>query len=94
MKAAISRQDYFAGPTVLTKALRDPKVVSLARSMNLDLQDPSTLKDLLKRTKRLIESSTQVVLSGSPALLADVAPIQDLFVSNALRTYHQIEGMQ
>lgn len=93
MRSAISTHDYFVGPTALTKALRDPKVVSLARSMNLNLQDPSTLKDLLKRTKRVIESSTQVVLSGIPALIADVAPVHNVFINNALRVYQKIEGM-
>jgi hypothetical protein len=83
----------------LAKALRDPKVEGLARSLNLNLSDPATLHNLLSRTRQTIESSTQVTLSVesmaqkpavSPAMFAPQSP----YVRHALRTYQSIDAMK
>lgn len=93
MRTLTSTANLPIGATVLTRALRDPKVVNIARSMNLDLQDPATLNDLLNRTRKFIESSTQVTLSGNPVFDMAIVPVQDRYVRNAIRTYQAIEKM-
>ena len=84
---------HVAGASALRRALRDPKVVSIARSMNLDLQDPATLNDLLNQTRQLIAPSTQVALSGNLIADPEFLPIRSPYVRNAIRTYEVIAGL-
>lgn len=83
----------------LARALSDPKVEGLARSMNLNLRDPVTLKKLLARAKHTLESSTEVSLSSEsmltepePSMESDIIPGQ--FIQHALRTYRSIASMR
>jgi len=83
----------------LAKALSDPRVEGLARSLNLDLRDPATLNNLLARTRETIESSTQVTLgpdasAGPPSGSMDLVHAQTPYVRHALRTYLAIDAMK
>ena len=83
----------------LAKALSDPRVEGLARSLNLNLRDPATLSNLLARTRETIESSTQVTIGPEAAFGAPPAPMELVqthtpYVHHALRTYHAIEAMK
>jgi hypothetical protein len=84
--------------TALAKALSDPKVEGLARSLNLNLRDPGTLNNLLARAKQTIEASTHVSIGTGLAqaeqtATIDLVPIQNPYVRNALRTYQSIDAM-
>jgi hypothetical protein len=81
------------GSTALTRALGDPRIVGIAQSMNLNLQDPRVLKGLLKRTRQIIEASAEVTI-GSELLPAEPATVTDAYARNAIRTYRQIERMR
>lgn len=84
---------------VLARALNDSRVESLARSLNLNLQDPVTVANLLKRAKQTLESSSQVslgtaVVAMDPTPETDVTLIENTHVLTALRTYRAIETMR
>ena len=83
----------------LAKALSDPRVEGLARSLNLNLRDPATLSNLLARTRETIESSTQVTIGpeaaiGAPPASMELVQAHTPYVHHALRTYHAIEAMK
>ena len=83
----------------LAKALSDPKVEGLARSLNLNLRDPATLSNLLARARETIESSTQVTIgpdatTGAPSTSMDLVQAQTPYVRHALRTYLAIDAMK
>ena len=85
--------------TDLARALSDPKVEALARSLNLNLRDPATLNNLLARARHTIDASTYVSLGAEPMALdpapsMDMIPIQNPYVRQALRTYLDIEAMK
>ncbi|MSQ51860.1 MAG: hypothetical protein EXR28_08225 [Betaproteobacteria bacterium] len=82
----------------LARALSDPKVEGLARSLNLNLRDPATLNNLLARARHSIESSTHVTLGAEPVATdlspaTDLVPIQSPYVRHALQTYLRIGAM-
>lgn len=83
----------------LARALSDPKVEGLARSLNLNLRDPATLNNLLARARHTIESSTHVTLGPEPMVTepessTDLVTIQSQYVRHALRTYLSIASMR
>lgn len=82
-----------AGSAPLIRALSDPRVVGIAQSMNLNLQDPRVLKGLLKRTRQIIESSTEVSISTEPLMEQAPMTVQNTYARNAIRTYQQIERL-
>jgi hypothetical protein len=86
------------GAGAFARALRNPRVVGVAKSLNIDLTDPGALNALLDRTRKLVESSTQVTLGARatvPAAGPGIAPesIPDSYVRNAIRTYQSVSRL-
>lgn len=100
MKAVAASSDLPAiRSSALARALSDPKVEGLARSLNLNLRDPATLNNLLSRAKETIEASTQVTLGADPVPTGeppamDVVPVQNSYVRAALQAYRAIDSMR
>ena len=88
--AAMSRN----GSGVLKKALGDPKVGKLARSLHLDLQDPATLNGLLAIAQQYVDASSEVSLGQKQMLALELAPGQSEYARDAIRTYLKIAEMK
>lgn len=81
------------GFAALTTALSDPGVERIARSMNLDLEDPATLNELLTLTQKYVDSASQVGAVEIQMLSQELVRDQSRFVRAAIRTYLQIAAM-
>jgi len=77
----------------LTKALGDLGVERLARTLNLDLQDPKTLNKLLSLTQRYVDTSPQISPIQRQMLSQALVRDQSRFVRDAIRTYLTIAAM-
>lgn len=82
------------GSGLLKKALGDPRVGKLARSLHLDLGDPATMKGLLVRTQQYVDASSEVSLGQKQMLARELAPGQSWYVRDAIRTYLEIAEMK
>ncbi len=86
--------DYFASMLhdrtgVLDKALGDPRVRNLARSLNLDLQDRATLSGLLNMTQQHADRSAAMQAESEKAL----SPTQQQYARCAIRAYQKMVAM-
>lgn len=86
------------GAGAFARALRDPRVLGVARSLNVDLGDPGTLRALFARARRAIDDSVQVTLGGTEpdaAAAGGVDPdtIQNHYVRHAIRTYQEVSRL-
>ena len=82
------------GSGMLEKALGDPGVGKLARSLHLDLQDPTTLNGLLAMTQQYVDASSEVSLGQKLMLARELAPGQSCYARDAIRTYLKIAEMK
>lgn len=102
MKAIAAPTSLLSRQTILTRALSDPKVETLARSMNLDLRNPDTLNRLLGQAQEIV-GETRVSLAGASsaaneggligATSTQVARISDPRARQAIRTYLEIAAL-
>jgi hypothetical protein len=83
-----------SGSGLLEKALGDPGVEKLARSLNLNLRDPAALKGLLARTQQYVDASSEVSASQKHLLAQELTPGQTWYVRDAIRTYRKIAEMR
>ncbi|MCX7143326.1 MAG: hypothetical protein NT123_20190 [Proteobacteria bacterium] len=93
MKTASLPAMLHGGSAALARALEDPVVARLARSMNLDLRDPATLNKLLAMTQQHADSSAEVSLGQRQALAELLVPGQSRYARDAIRTYMKIAAM-
>lgn len=92
--AALRPGSGMDGAAAFAKALRDPRVVTAAKSLNIDLSDPRAFNALLERTRKLVEASTQVSLSGAAETAArPAADIPNAYARNAIRTYEVVSRL-
>lgn len=87
--AALSNNDASA----LNRALADPGVQTLARSMHLNLQDPATRHGLLAMAQQHVDNSPEIDTNQKQMLLQVLAPGQSTFTRSAIRTYREIAAM-
>ena len=80
-------------PGALDKALEDPRVGSIARSLHLDLQDPATVNQLLAITQKYVDSSSEVSPGQKQLLWGELAPGISRHVRETIRKYLEIAGM-
>ena len=102
MKAVAAPASVVSRQTILTRALNDPRVENLARSMNLDLRNPDTLNRLLNQAQEIV-GETRVSLAGSssatlqgeliPSPATQVARISDPRARAAIRTYLEVAAL-
>jgi hypothetical protein len=79
---------------MLKRALGDPGVLNLVRSLHLDLEDPATLNGLLAMTQRYVDASSEVSLGQKQMLALELAPGQSGYARDAIRTYLEIAEMK
>ncbi len=94
--AAVARVPLPSGGSgAFERALRDPRVRRVAKSLNVDLADPATLQSLFVRARDAVEASAPVA-SGTPAEAAPgVNPdtIPNHYVRHAIRAYQDVLRM-
>ena len=82
------------GMATLQKALENPQVAALAKSLNLDLNDPVELGALLTQAQSFLPSA-QVTLSSKTPMTVPAAPvITDRYVRNALKAYQDMANIE
>ena len=79
---------------MLKRALGDPRVLNLVRSLHLDLQDPATLNGLLAMTQQYVDASSEVSLGQKQMLALELAPGPSRYARDAIRTYLEIAEMK
>jgi hypothetical protein len=86
------------GAGAFARALRDPRVLNVAKAMNIDLADPGTFMTLLSRARSAIDDTTKVTISAAasaPSGATDIDPetIANRYVRDAIRTYQAVSRM-
>ena len=86
--------DYFVSllhdrTGVLDKALCDPRLRNLARSLNLDLQDPTTLRGLLEMTQ--LHADKLAAIHAHPE--QPLSATQQQYARCAIRAYQQMVAL-
>ena len=82
------------GSGVLGRALGDPTVDQLARTLHIDLQDPATLNGLLAMAQQCVNASCGSAVTptkGMPAQASDHEPSH--CERDAIRAYQEIAAM-
>ena len=91
--AAIARVPLpSGGGGAFERALRDPRVQRVAKSLNVDLADAGTLQSLFLRARDAVEASAPVA-PAAPVPGVNPETIQNHYVRNAIRTYQEVVGM-
>jgi len=86
--------DYFVSMPhdktgALDKALCDPRVRSLSRSLNLDLQDPATLRGLFDMIQQHADELAAIPANPEQPLTAT----QQQYARCAIRAYQQMVAL-
>jgi hypothetical protein len=81
------------GPGLLTRALRDPRVKSLAGSLGLDLLDPVTLNKLMALSQRHLDAASGLDPDQKKAISRALTPIQSPYARRAVQAYLDMASM-
>ncbi|MFZ4479998.1 MAG: hypothetical protein ACOYNZ_08930 [Rhodoferax sp.] len=82
-----------SGSGALTRALDDPQVGTLARSLRLDLEDPVTLNALLAMTQRHVNASSEIDSKHKQMLIRTLTPGQSRHARAAIAAYREIAAL-
>lgn len=80
------------GGGAFERALRDPRVQRVAKSLNVDLADSGTLQALFARARDAVETSAPVT-AAAPVPGVDPDTIPNHYVRQAIRAYQDVLRM-
>lgn len=80
------------GGGAFERALRDPRVQRVAKSLNVDLADAGTLQSLFLRARDAVEASAPVA-PAAPVHGVDPDTIPNHYVRHAIRAYQDVSRM-
>ena len=91
--AAVARVPLSSGGGgAFERALRDPRVQRVAKSLNVDLADSGTLQALFARARDAVEAAPPVVATA-PVPGVDPDTIPNHYVRQAIRAYQDVLRM-
>lgn len=93
MKAAALAALKSSGSGALAKALSDAGVARVAKTLNLDLEDPATLNKLLELSQQYVDASPQISQSQKQMLTQELFRDERGLEHEAVRTYLEISAM-
>ena len=81
------------GSSVLSRALSDPTVDQLARTLHIDLQDPATVNGLLAMARQCVDGSWGDALTPEGMLAQAPHPGPSSYERDAIHSYLEIAAM-
>jgi len=81
------------GGGAFERALRDPRVRRVAKSLNVDLDDAGTLQALFSRARDAVDASSPAVAAAAPVPGVDPDTIPNHYVRQAIRAYQDVLRM-